>query len=161
MKHLRLWVTLGILGFLAAAGLVALPHALSGGDQWFGGGSYLITLKDLEGNFGSRQVITLHADQTMSVVDSGQDGPTYFYSSELGAWKPAGNGRIVARTIDFDYPPNPDVARLDYIMSFVPDRSHVTGTITISTFPLENGNPLDGGGTVILNYTFAGELIKP
>jgi hypothetical protein len=27
----------------------------------------------LEGNFASRQVITLHADQTMSVVDSGQD----------------------------------------------------------------------------------------
>ena len=73
MKHLRLWVTLGIVGFLAAAGLVALPHVLSGGDQWFGGGSYLITLRDLEGNFASRQVITLHADQTMSVVDSGQD----------------------------------------------------------------------------------------
>jgi hypothetical protein len=161
MKHLRLWVTLGILGLLAAVGSVALPHALGGSDQRFGGGSYIITLRDLEGNFAARQVITLHADQTMSVVDSGQDGPTYFYSSELGAWKPAGNGRIVARTIDFDYPPNPDVARLDYTISFMPDRSHLTGTIIISTFPLENGNPLVGDGTVILNYTFAGELIKP
>ena len=161
MKHLRLWVTLGIFGLLAAMGSVVLPHAMGGGDQWFSGGSYLITLRDSEGNFAARQVITLHADQTMSVVDSGQDGPAYFYSSELGSWKPDGHRRIVAKTIDFDFPPNPDVARLDYLISFVPDRSHVAGTITISTFPLENGNPLDGGGTVILNYTFAGELIKP
>lgn len=161
MKHQRLWVTLSILGLLTALGSVVLPHAMSGGDQWFSGGSYLITLRDLQGNFASRQVLTLHADQTLSGVDSGQDGPTYLYSSELGAWKRDGHLRIVAKAIDFDYPPNPDVARLDYIISFVPDRSHVTGTIIISTFQLENGNPLDGGGTVIGTYTFAGELITP
>jgi hypothetical protein len=161
MKHLRHWLTLGIFGLLAAVGSVALPHAQSAGDRGFSGGSYVTTVKDSAGNFASRGVITLHADQTMSVIDSGQGGATFFFSSQLGSWKPDGNRRIAARTIDFDFPPSPDVARLDYTISLAQDRSQMTGTVTLTTFPLENGNPLDGEGTVIGTFTFVGELIKP
>jgi hypothetical protein len=95
----------------------------------------------------------------MSVIDSGQGGPNFF-SSQLGSWKWNTGGGIVARTIDFDFPPNADVARLDYTISFAPDGSEMRGTITLTTFPLL-GNPLDGGGTVIGTFTFAGELIQP
>jgi hypothetical protein len=158
MKHVRLWVTVGIFGLLAAIGSVALLHAQN--DQGFSGGSYVTTVKDSAGNFASRGVITLHADQTMSVIDSGQGGPTFSFSSQLGSWKPNGSGGIVARTIDFGFPPSTDVARLDYTISFAQDRSQVTGTITLTTFPLV-ANPLDGGGTVVGTFTFAGELIKP
>jgi hypothetical protein len=160
MKHLRLWVTVGIFGLLAALGSIALLHAQSNGGQGFSG-SYIITVRDSAGNFASRGVITLHKDQTMSVIDSGLGGPTFFFTSQLGSWKPDGKGGVVARTIDFDLPPSPDVARLDHTISFAQDRRHVTGTITLTTFPLESGNPLDGGGTVVGTFTFAGELIKP
>ena len=161
MKHLRLWVTLGIFGLLAGVGLVALPHAQDAGDQEFGGGSYLTTIEDSEGNFASRGVITLHADHTMSAIDSRQGGPTYLFSSQLGSWKPDGQGRIVARTIDFDFPQSPGyVVRADFTISFAQDHSQATGTITVTTFPLET-NPFDGGGTVLGTFTFVGELINP
>lgn len=162
MKHLRLWVTLGILGLLAAVGSVALPHPQSDGDRGFSSGSYVTTIKDSAGNIASRSVITLHADRTISAIDSGEQGPTYFFSSQQGSWKPEGIGRIVAKTIDFDFPQSPGgVVRTDYVISFAQDRSQVTGTITPIAFPLEDGNPLDGGGTVIGAFTFVGELTKP
>jgi hypothetical protein len=96
------------------------------------------------------------------VTDSGQGGPTYLFSSQLGSWKPDGNGRIVARTIDFDFPSTVNiVARVDFTLNFGEDPSQLTGTVTVIYFPLES-DPLGGGGTVIiLNDTLVGELIKP
>ena len=110
----------------------------------------------------SRGVITLHRDRTISVTDSGQGGPTYLFSSQLGSWKPDGNGRIVARTIDFDFPPSPDVvARVDFTLNFGEDPTHVTGTISVTYFPIEE-DPLGSGGTVVVNNdTLVGELITP
>jgi hypothetical protein len=102
----------------------------------------------------------LHADHTVSVIDSGQGGPTFFFTSQLGSWKPDRHGGVLARTVDFDFPPAADVARLDYAISFAQGHSQVTGTITLTTFPLE-GDPLDGGGTVVATFTFVGQLIKP
>jgi hypothetical protein len=37
-----------------------------------------------------------------------------------------------------------DVARLDYTIRFDRDGNQAAGTITLTTFPLPNGNPLDG-----------------
>src|SRR5262249_19760267 len=135
-------------------------HAEDRGDQGFEGGSYITTVKDSAGNFVSRGVSTLHANPTMSVIDSGQGGPAFFFASQLCPWKPPRKCGVVARTIDFDFPPNADVARLDYTISFAQDRSQVTGTITLTSFPLE-GDPLDGGGTVVGTFTFVGTLITP
>ena len=160
MKHLRLWIALSIFGLLAAVGSVALLHGQAEDDQGFSGRSYVTTIKDSAGNFASRAVITLHADHTMSAIDSGQGGPSFFFSSQLGSWKPDDHGGVLARTLDFDFPPNAAVARLDYAISFAEDHSQVTGTITLTTFPLQ-GDPLDGGGTVLGTFTFVGELIKP
>ena len=84
MKHQRLWVTLGIFGLLAAAGSVALPHAQSDGDRGFSGGSYVTTIKDSAGNFASRWVITLHADQTMSVDRFRTRGPDILLQQPTG-----------------------------------------------------------------------------
>jgi hypothetical protein len=160
MKHLRLWIALSIFGLLAAVGSVVLLHGQDEEDQGFRGRSYVTTIKDSAGNFASRAVITLHADHTMSAIDSGQGGPTFFFSSQLGSWKPDGDGGVLARTLDFDFPPNGAVVRLDYAISFAQDHSQVAGTITLTTFPLQ-GDPLDGGGTVLGTFTFVGDLIKP
>lgn len=161
MKYSRFWIALGILGLLVAAGSVALSRAEDNGTRGFSGGSYLVTIKDSGGNFASRSVITLHADQTMSVVDSGQGGPSFFFSSQLGSWKTDGSHRIVARTIDFNYPPGPGVARLDYTINVARDPSQIAGTVTLMTYPLEDGNPLESEGIVLGTFTFVGELIKP
>jgi hypothetical protein len=96
----------------------------------------------------------------MSVVAADQGGPTFFFTSQLGSWKPDGKGGVVAKTIDFDYPPNADVVRIDYTISFDPDHDQATGTETLTAFPLQ-GNPLDGGGTLLTTATFTGELVKP
>ena len=100
MKHLRLWAALGVFGLLATVGSAVLLHGQDQQDQGFGGTSYVITNKDTAGNFASRGVITLHADHTMSVIDSGQGGPTFLFSSQLGSWKPNGLGGVLARTLD-------------------------------------------------------------
>jgi hypothetical protein len=149
---------IGVLALLATAVSVPSLHAQNNNDQGASGASYLTTVKTSIGTFASRGVITLHADHTMSVIDSGQGGP-FFFSSQLGSWKPA-NGGVVARTIDFNFPPNAAVARLDYTISFSQDLNQVTGTITLTAFPLQ-GNPLDGGGTLVGTFTFTGQLIKP
>jgi hypothetical protein len=160
MKHSSTAVVLAILGLLAAISPAALPSSAAalGPAQ---GASYVITVYDSTGNFASRGVITLHADHTMSVIDSNQGGPAYFFSSQLGAWKAGLNGKIVAKAIDFDYPPDQDVARLDYTIGFTQKGNQAQGTITVTTFPLENGDPLDGGGTLLGTFTFVGQLVKP
>jgi hypothetical protein len=96
----------------------------------------------------------------MSVVAADQGGPTYFFSSQLGSWKSDGQGGVVGKTLDFDYPPNADVARIDYTIRFDPALGQATGTETLTTFPLQ-GNPFGGGGTLLGTYTFTGELVKP
>lgn len=125
------------------------------------GATYLITVTDSTGAFASRGVIALHNDGTMSVIDSGQEGPTFFFSSQLGAWGYDSNARgVVGRTLDFDFPPSADVARLDYTFTFSSGDKQVTGTITLTTFPL-TGNPLDGGGTLEGQFTFTGTIVTP
>lgn len=163
MNQLRLPVTLRTFGILALLGSIALlnPQRAVAGDNDQGsasGASYLTTVKDSQGNFGSRGVITLHADHTMSVIDSGQGGPAFTFSSQLGSWGSDGKGGIVAKTIDFDFP-SVDVARLDYTIK-LGSNGTITGTITLTVFPLQ-GNPLDGGGTVVGTFTFTGQLIQP
>lgn len=163
MKQRHLRAALGIFGILALVGSVALltPHkATADAESGRFGAAYVITVKDSAGNFASRGVIALHADHTMSVIDSGQGGPTFFFSSQLGSWTLDGNGSVVAKTIDFDFPPNADIARLDYTIKVTQDGKQVTGTITLTTFPLQ-ANPLDGGGTVVGTFTFVGNIVVP
>ena len=38
--------------------------------------------------------------------------------------------------------------------------THVTGTITLRTFALQD-DPLNGGGTVLGEFTFTGTLVTP
>jgi len=163
MKRSLRSATLGLLS-LACVSLVATsPQKAAAANPlgfFFVGGSYVTTTLDSEGNFASRGVFTFHPDFTMSAIDSGQGGPTFFFSSQLGSWKFDGAGEIAARTLDFDYPPNADIARLDYTVKFSADRTQITGTITLTTFPL-TANPLDGGGTVAGTFTFSGNLITP
>ena len=163
MKHPRLSAALGLLG-LACVGSMALhPQKAAADPQGFSqgfflhGASYLTTITTTTGAFEARGVLTFHADSTVSATSSAQG---VFFSSQLGSWKPDGEGGLVARTIDFDFPPNADAARLDWTVKFAADGTQVKGTVTLTTFPL-TGNPLDGGGTLAGQFTFVGNLVKP
>ena len=166
MTKFRLWGVIVLLA-LACSGPTPL-HAeqaaadsrrdFRGGD--FRGATYLITVLTAAGAFESRVVITLHGDRTLSAIDAVQGGPTFFFTSQLGAWGEDGKGGVVGRTLDFDFPPNADVARLDYTFTFNSDRTKVAGTIKLTSFPLQ-GDPLDGGGTAEGTFTFTGTLVNP
>ena len=163
MKRMCLWVAVGAFSLLAAIALSTLARPQGAAEPVFSGGSYLTTIKDAEGNLASRSVITLHADHTMAAVDSGQQGPIYYFGSQLGDWKPAAGHQIVGRTINFAYAQGPNgagVVRADYVIKLEPDRRHVTGTITVTDFPLD-GNPFGDGGILIASVPFEGERIEP
>jgi hypothetical protein len=66
---------------------------------------------------------------------------------------------VIGRTVDFDFPPNSDMARLDYTFKFGPDGT-ISGTTSIYFFPL-TANPLGSGGTFGGTFTFTGYLVKP
>jgi hypothetical protein len=163
MKHTRLWAAVGAFTLLAGVAFSASAQAKKPGEPVFSGGSYLIIFRNGT-EFASRAVITLHADRTISVVDSGQQGPANDFTSQLGAWKLAGSHRIVGRTIDFNYPVDPNgpaLARLDFVIKLSPDRRHVMGTATLTAFPLQDSNPFADGGTPLGTFTFGGERIEP
>ena len=115
MKHLRLSAKLGVLGLVAAVASVILLHphkAIADPEGLRDGATYLTTATDSTGKFVARAVITLHADHTVAVVDSNSGGPQSFFTSELGSWKPDAGSGVAATAIDFDFPPNQDVARI-------------------------------------------------
>ena len=156
MKNPRLSITLGAAVLLACFSPIALSAQQAAAPQKspFLGASYIITNTDSTGAFASRGVITLHTDHTLSAIDSGQGGPTSFFTSQLGTWGTSSTGTLTGRTLDFDFPPNADVARLDYTFT-LGSGGTISGTITLNTFPL-TANPLGGGGTLVGTFTFTG-----
>jgi len=153
MIRLRLSAALTSAALFACLSLPAVFPQEAAAQVPIFGGTYIITNTDSTGAFASRGVITLHADRTLSVIDSGQGGP-FFFTSQQGTWGVNSKGALVGRTIDFDFPPNADVARLDYTFQFGANGS-ISGTVTLRTFPL-TANPLDGGGTLVGTFTFTG-----
>jgi len=160
MTTFRPWSVLVLLACLGAVALHARP-ATAEALSVLRGATYLTTIKDAQGAFASRGVITLHGDRTLSAIDSNQEGPTFFFSSQLGAWKFDRKGGVVGRTLNFVFPPlAPAVARLDYTFTFSAHGTHVTGTITLRTFSLQD-DPLNEDGHVQGEFTFTGTLVTP
>lgn len=142
---------------LAYFGWTMLHPQKSVAAEGMAGATYLVTITDATtGAFSSRGVFTLNVDHTMAVIDSGQGGPAFSFSSQLGAWENAPGNTVRARALDFDFP-SVDVARLDYNFTTATN-DQVAGTIVLTTFPLQ-GNPLDGGGTVIGTFNFSGTRV--
>jgi hypothetical protein len=156
-KNVRVFAVLTICA-LALGSWVALygqnsPNGLPGL-------TYLTTITDANtGAFSSRSIITLHADHSMTAIDSGQGGPGVQFSSQMGAWTtaPAGVAGVIGRTVDFSYP-SAGIARLDYVFKTTKDQTN--GTITLTVFPLD-GDPQGSGGTVVGNFNFTGTRITP
>src|SRR5262249_27710943 len=87
----RLLATVGVLSLLwatvVATTLLHPPQSVAEDHSDFAGATYVITVTNAAtGSFASRGVVALQADGTLSVTDSGQGGPTFFFSSQLGSW---------------------------------------------------------------------------
>lgn len=153
MKHLR------VLAVLAACVLALGALAVLHGDNGLPGATYLTTITNANtGAFSSRSVITLHADHSLTVIDSGQGGPGVQFSSQQGAWASSPGGGLIARTLDFSFP-SAGIARVDYNFT-TSNTDEVAGTITLTVFGLQD-NPLDGGGTVVGTFNFTGTRVGP
>ncbi|HEY6323181.1 MAG TPA: hypothetical protein VJA16_16675 [Thermoanaerobaculia bacterium] len=123
-------------------------------------GTFLVTITDATtGAFVSRSVITLHSDHSVAVIDSGQEGGSVPFSSQLGVWEEASHGVVKARTIDWSFPfATEGSARVDYTFNAGVPENQVQGSIVLTFFPA-NGNPLDGGGSPGGTFNFSGTRI--
>ena len=160
-KHLRMFAVLAVC--VLSLGVWAAVYGQNNQDQNNQDnavpGSYLTTITDANtGAFASRAVITLHADHTVTVIDSGQEGGAFPpFSSQQGTWATSSDG-VVVRTINWVFPfATGGSARLDYKFTTV-NTNQVTGTVTLTFFP-PNGNPLDGGGTLAATFNFTGTRV--
>ena len=120
--------------------------------------AYITTITDATtGAFSSRSVVTLHADHSMTAIDSGQGGPGVQFSSQMGAWHTSPGAGVVARTLDFSFP-NAGIARVDYNFTTI-NKDQVSGTITLTVFPI-NADPQGSGGTVVGTFNFTGQSVN-
>ncbi len=141
---------------LACCGWAAL-HAQNSLPNGLPGNAYITTITDATtGAFASRSVITLHADHSMTSIDSGQGGPAAQFSSQMGAWRTSPGAGVVARTLDFSFP-NAGIGRVDYNFTTLTN-DQASGTITLTVFPI-NADPQGSGGTVIGTFNFTGQHI--
>lgn len=153
MKSLRVFAVLAIC--ILALGSWAVLHGQNNG---LPGTTYLTTITDANtGAFASRSVITLHADHSITSIDSGQGGPAFQFSSQMGVWSTSPNAGVVARTLDFSFP-SAGIGRVDYNFTTV-NNAQVSGTITLTVFPL-NADPQGSGGTVVGTFNFTGTSIS-
>ena len=151
----RTFVVLAVC-LLACSGWVSL-HAQNAPTNGLPGIAYLTTVTDATtGAFSSRSVVTLHADHSMTAIDSGQGGPGVQFSSQMGAWHTSPNAGVVGRTLDFSFP-NAGIARVDYNFTTV-NKNQVSGTITLTVFPI-NADPQGSGGTVVGTFNFTGQPV--
>src|SRR5262245_17475343 len=123
MKHIR------VFAVLAACVLVLGASTFLYGQNGLPGAVYLTTITNANtGAFSSRSVITLHADHSMTAIDSGQGGPGTQFSSQMGAWQTSPGAGVVARTLDFSFP-SAGIARVDYNFTTI-NTNEVSGTAT-------------------------------
>jgi len=151
-KHVRIFAVLAVcvLAFSAVTSL----HAQNSPTNGLPGIAYLTTITDANtGAFSSRSVVTLHADHSMTAIDSGQGGPGVQFSSQMGAWHTSPNAGVIGRTLDFSFP-QAGIARVDYNFTSL-NKDGVTGTITLTVFGLHD-DPQGSGGTVVGTFNFTG-----
>src|SRR5579864_7929007 len=142
---------LAYCGWAALQAQNSLPNGLPGN-------AYITTITDATtGAFASRSVITLHADHSMTSIDSGQGGPAAQFSSQMGAWRTSPGAGVVARTLDFSFP-QAGIARVDYNITTI-NNAQVAGTITLTVFGLHD-DPQGSGGTVVGHFNFSGTSIS-
>ena len=170
MKKARLSTAL-----TAAVLLTGLSLNLYSQEAWHSpaGTTYIVTNTDsATGTFVSRSLISFYADHHLAVVDSGQGGtacsstpspsspcPSGAFSSQLGGWRDS-KGTLTGRTLDFDFPPpDNDLFRLDWTFTLGHDGRSISGTVTLSSFPL-TADPNEGSGTFIAKYDFTGYAVK-
>lgn len=129
----------------------------------FVSGTYLTTIKDVNGNFASRGLITLTKDGNFIVDDSSQGGVAGVFNpftTAQGTWTCTGKNEITARALDFSLSNQggTGIGRIDYRATFDPKTKTVQGTIVLRLFELQ-ANPLldDGqdGGT----SSFTGQFV--
>jgi hypothetical protein len=126
-------------------------------------GTYLTTIKDANGNFASRALITLTKDGNLIVTDSNQGGILGQFdpfTTSQGTWVCNGTRAIKGRALNFSISNQGGrgIARNDYSATFDHRTQTVEGTIDLRLFGLQ-ANPLQGNGQNAGSFSFTGQLV--
>ncbi|MCW5773814.1 MAG: hypothetical protein KIT16_19385 [Rhodospirillaceae bacterium] len=126
-------------------------------------GTWLATIRTEAGAFGSRALVTLHADGSLVVIDSrqhqGVQGSSF--SEQRGTYRCTGPRAARGVTLNFGFPPQETIARSDWTL--VVDRAGaLTGTIALAIHQgIEKADPLGGAGKRIGTFGFGAQRIAP
>jgi len=129
----------------------------------FVAGTYLTTIKDANGKFASRALITLTEEGNLITSDSNQGGVSGQFdpfTTSQGTWVCNGNRAITGRALNFNLSNKggSGIARNDFKASFNPITQTVEGTIELRLFDLKS-NPLQGNGQNGGSFFFTGQLV--
>ena len=127
-------------------------------------GTYLTTIKNADGTFASRGLITLTKDGNFIVGDSSQGGISGVFNpftTGQGTWACTKKKEITARSLDFSLSNQggTGIARTDYRATFDPKTQTVQGTISLHLFDLQ-GDPLNSDGQDGGTTSFTGQFVS-
>src|SRR5262245_58642806 len=101
-KHVRMFVVIAVC--VLSLGVWTVLYSHGKGEQGSSGATDLVTITAATtAAFASRSVMTLHGDHSVAVIDSGQGGPAFQFSSQQGVWEHRSGGGAVASTLDFSF----------------------------------------------------------
>ncbi|QHG20712.1 hypothetical protein [Nostoc sp. ATCC 53789] len=130
----------------------------------FVAGTYLTTIKDVNGKFASRALITLTEEGNLITSDSNQGGISGQFdpfTTSQGTWACDGKKAITGRALNFSLSNKggSGIARNDYRATFNPITQTVEGTIELRLFNNLQGNPLQNNGQNGGSFFFTGQLV--
>ena len=122
-------------------------------------GTYLVTIRNTEGELASRSVVTLHDDGVMSAIDSAQGGGFQDapFSAQLGSYACSGPRSATAITLDFAFTDVPDFARIDWRITVSHNGRGIAGEASLYIiFDALNADPFADGLVPLGEFTFEG-----
>lgn len=129
-------------------------------------GTYLTTIKDGQGNFASRSLVTMYKDGNLSVADSAE--LMAMFGQQQGSYRCTDMDTNNAKAITLDFSGSGSsqaIARSDWVIAVSPKGS-ITGEITVNLYrPLETCNPLEDPSqcdvTPLDTFTFTSVRVEP
>jgi hypothetical protein len=126
-------------------------------------GAYLTTIKDSQGEFASRSLITMHDDGSVAISDSAE--ATENFGHQQGSYGCTGSDTAKALTLDFTFSNPQSIARTDWVINMTAEGT-IAGQAALSVYqPLDTCNPLEEPSSCTIvpidTFTFTSVRVEP
>ena len=125
-------------------------------------GTYLLTTTDAQGNFVSRDLVTLTSDGNVIFSGSDQGGiPGILdpFGTTQGSWTCSRRNVIEGIGLNFTFGPAGGITRLDFHATFNSQTNTSTGSSELRFFRLQD-DPLNASGPAAATFTFTGQRVS-